>query len=194
MTLLPSLDNGVVVYEDSPLVKAMTHGRVLMIDEFDKAPTEVVCILKGLLEDGEVLLSDGRRFISNKSTLARHAPQHTTTAVASNVHHIHPEFLVIALANRPGYPFLGNDFYREMGDVFACHVVDNPDLQSEIALLRGYGPNVDVGCVLVLVALGDAVCDQVVSTSFQHPLTVSCIVSCGFRTVSWTFLHSTVRL
>ena len=23
---------------------------------------------------------------------------------------------VVALANRPGFPFLGNDFFREMGD------------------------------------------------------------------------------
>ena len=31
-------------------VKAMLHGRVLVIDEFDKAPTEVVLTLKGLLQ------------------------------------------------------------------------------------------------------------------------------------------------
>jgi hypothetical protein len=36
LTLLPSLQGGVVVYEDSPLVKAMSHGRVLVVDEFDK--------------------------------------------------------------------------------------------------------------------------------------------------------------
>jgi hypothetical protein len=26
---------------------------------------------------------------------------------------------MIVLANRPGFPFLGNDFYREIGDVFS---------------------------------------------------------------------------
>jgi hypothetical protein len=141
LTLLPSLRDGVVVYEDSPLVKAMEAGRVLMIDEFDKAPTEVVCILKGLLEDGEVLLSDGRRFISSKSPLFEHYEANEATA---GIARIHNDFRVIALANRPGYPFLGNDFFREMGDVFACHVVENPDLQSEITLLQGYGPDVPV--------------------------------------------------
>ena len=126
LTLLPSLQGGVVVYEDSPLVKAMDHGRVLVVDEFDKAPTEVVCVLKGLLEDGEVLLSDGRRFISPKSPLFAH--YHGSSVDGVEV--IHQDFRVIALANRPGYPFLGNDFFREMGDVFACHVVENPDLVS----------------------------------------------------------------
>ena len=60
LTLLPSLKNGVVIFDDSPLVKAMVYGRVLVIDEFDKAPTEVVVVLKALLEDGEILLADGK--------------------------------------------------------------------------------------------------------------------------------------
>ena len=28
---------------------------------------------------------------------------------------MHPAFRVIVLANRPGWPFLGNDFFREVG-------------------------------------------------------------------------------
>lgn len=40
-----------------------------MVDEIDKAPTEVVCILKSLLEDEEILLPDGRRFVGRKSPL-----------------------------------------------------------------------------------------------------------------------------
>jgi hypothetical protein len=35
-----------VTYGDSPLVRACREGRVLMVDEADKAPREVVCILK----------------------------------------------------------------------------------------------------------------------------------------------------
>ena len=152
LTLLPSLRNGVLVYEDSPLVKAMANGRVLVIDEFDKAPTEVVCILKGLLEDGEVLLADGRRFISPKSSLYAAAADLASGALGpgARVQLIHPRFKVFALANRPGYPFLGNDFFREMGDVFACHIVDAPDLESEIQLLRAYGPDVDVEVIRML--------------------------------------------
>lgn len=49
----------------------MVHGRVLVIDEFDKAPTEVVIILKALLEDGEILLSDGRRFVKQHSPILK---------------------------------------------------------------------------------------------------------------------------
>ena len=53
-----------------------------------------------------------------------------------------PGFRAIVLANRPGYPFLGNDFFRECGDVLSCHTVANPDLPSELQLLRQYGPDV----------------------------------------------------
>lgn len=46
LTLQPMVKNGVVVYEDSPLVQAVKLGHVLVIDEADKAPTHVTCILK----------------------------------------------------------------------------------------------------------------------------------------------------
>ena len=55
----------------------------------------------------------------------------------------HPDFRIIVLANRPGYPFLGNDFFGAIGDVFGCHAVDNPSLDGELAMLRQYAPTVD---------------------------------------------------
>ena len=44
----------------------------------------------------------------------------------------HPGFRTIFLANRPGFPFLGNDFYAVMGDLLSCHAIDNPDPDSEL--------------------------------------------------------------
>ena len=41
-----------------------------------------------------------------------------------------------------GFPFLGNDFFATLGDLFACHVVDNPSMESELAMLKQYGPSV----------------------------------------------------
>lgn len=46
LTLQASIRDGVVVYEDSPLVQAVRSGHVLVVDEADKAPTHVTCILK----------------------------------------------------------------------------------------------------------------------------------------------------
>lgn len=47
-------------------MRAAEHGRVLLVDEADKAPLEVVVLLKTLLEDGEMLLADGRRLLTKQ--------------------------------------------------------------------------------------------------------------------------------
>eukprot|EP01060_Flectonema_neradi_P029995 TRINITY_DN4267_c0_g1_i1.p1 TRINITY_DN4267_c0_g1~~TRINITY_DN4267_c0_g1_i1.p1 ORF type:complete len:1813 (+),score=366.76 TRINITY_DN4267_c0_g1_i1:45-5441(+) len=133
LTLQPTLSNGLMVWEDSPLVRSMQHGRCLVIDEMDKAPGDVICVIKGLLEDGEIRLADGRLFRSKKH------PKYQSTNKSEQVH---PLFRVIALANRPGYPFMGNDCYAEVGDIFASHVVGNPDPGSELKLLEAVAPSV----------------------------------------------------
>lgn len=46
LTVQPMVKNGVVSYEDSPLVQAVKNGHVLVVDEADKAPIHVTCILK----------------------------------------------------------------------------------------------------------------------------------------------------
>ncbi|KAL7983993.1 hypothetical protein Chor_004533 [Crotalus horridus] len=74
LTLQPSVKEGLIVYEDSPLVKAVKKGHILMIDEADKAPTNVTCILKTLVESGEMILSDGRRIVSKLAMLRQYGP------------------------------------------------------------------------------------------------------------------------
>ncbi|KAJ0176447.1 hypothetical protein K1T71_007626 [Dendrolimus kikuchii] len=135
LTVQPTVRDGVVIYEDSPLVKAVKNGHVLVVDEADKAPTHVTCILKTLVENGEMILSDGRRIV----------PKHMLESSGGDVESyipVHDEFRMIVLANRPGFPFLGNDFFAALGDLFSCHAVDNPSIDSEMELLRSYGPDV----------------------------------------------------
>jgi hypothetical protein len=112
------------------LVNAAKNGYILVIDEADKAPIHVTSILKSLVEDGEMLLVNGSRLSTNPDPKDPKSIQ------------IHPGFRMFVLANRPGYPFLGNNFFASVGDVFATHCVDNPDMLSEFVLLKSYGPNV----------------------------------------------------
>jgi hypothetical protein len=86
------------------------------------------------------------------------------TSSDSAVIPVHPDFRVIALANRPGFPFLGNDFYAALGDMFSCHAVDNPDLESELTMLKQYGRDVPehlleklVGAFSELRAMADCI-------------------------------------
>ena len=37
-----------------------------------------------------------------------------------------------------------------MGDVFACHAIDNPDQSSEMDMLRSYAPDLDMNTIMSL--------------------------------------------
>ena len=134
LTLQPTVESGVIVYEDSPLVKAAKMGHVLVVDEADKAPTHVTCILKTLVEAGEMILSDGRRIVPANYSI--------DDELSGKFIRMHPDFRMMVLANRPGFPFLGNDFFAALGDLFSCHAVDNPSETSELSMLKQYGPEV----------------------------------------------------
>ena len=122
-----TVEGGRLIYGDSPLVRAAIHGRILVVDEADKSPVEVVALLKGLIEDGELALPDGRVLRYDDS---------------SGGVKIHPDFRIWALANPAGYPFHGNDLAKEMADVFSCHTVPALDRWSQERVLASYGPNV----------------------------------------------------
>lgn len=143
LTVQFKVEDGKVVVEDSPLVKAVKYGYVLVIDEIDKAPINVTCILKSLVETGEMWLSDGRKIVSSTAVIDE---------LDENIIRTHPGFRIVVLANRPGFPFLGNDFFASMGHLFACSAIDNPEADSEIKLLKQYGPNVDEKLIKKLVA------------------------------------------
>lgn len=108
LTVQPTVRDGIVIYEDSPLVKAVKYGHVLVVDEADKAPTHVTCILKTLVENGEMILSDGRRIVPKDMI-------ESSGGDVSSFIPVHEDFRMIVLANRPGFPFLGNDFFASLG-------------------------------------------------------------------------------
>ncbi|KZS88617.1 hypothetical protein SISNIDRAFT_417941 [Sistotremastrum niveocremeum HHB9708] len=124
-----SLEASQIRYIDSPLLRAIIYGRVIIVDEADKAPEHVVAVLRSLGGHGEMSLPDGRRVRPKKER--------------ENDITVHPNFRMILLANRPGYPFLGNHFLQVLGDNFSCHSVSNPDLESERRLLAQLAPELD---------------------------------------------------
>lgn len=124
------LKDGQLAYLESPLVRAIRMGRVMVIDEADKASAAVTAVFKSLAERGELSLPDGRR--------VRPASRHGSPDDIL----LHPDFRLILLSNRPGYPFLGNEFLQVIGEGFSCYAVSNPDPESEIRLLQQAAPDV----------------------------------------------------
>ncbi|XP_050442272.1 von Willebrand factor A domain-containing protein 8 [Adelges cooleyi] len=146
LTSQQTVVDGLLQIEDSPLVKAVKAGYVLVIDEADKAPAHVTCVLKNLVETGNMRLADGRLIVSGVNNVSKD----------DTVINLHPDFRMIVLANRPGFPFLGNNLFSTLGDVFSCHVVDNPSRESETQLLKSYGPNVAEEVIdQIIAAFGD---------------------------------------
>ena len=137
ITAQNTLKDGGLEIEDSCLIEAVRKGQVLVVDEADKAPREVVCVLKGLI-DGEMVLPDGRKIVSTHSATWQNKHAYEEDKLIP----IHENFRMIVLANRPNWPFQGNDFYGECGELFSCHAVTNPDKESQLAILRQYAPNI----------------------------------------------------
>ncbi|KJH39976.1 ATPase family protein [Dictyocaulus viviparus] len=52
ITMQTTVENGILRYEDSPLVRAARAGHILVVDEADKAPLHVIAVFKSLLDSG----------------------------------------------------------------------------------------------------------------------------------------------
>lgn len=115
-----------------------------------------------------MILSDGRRIIPTNSL-----------EVSNDIDKIpiHPDFRMIVLANRPGFPFLGNDFFAALGDLFSTHSVDNPNIQSEIHLLKQYGPDVNDQVILKLVKAFDELRNMADKGLVSYPYSTREVVS-----------------
>ena len=84
-----TLDGGYINHADSPLLRAIKYGRIIIIDEADKAPEHVVAVFRSLAGQREMSLSDGRRIRTAKER--------------DGDIPVHPDFRLVLLANRPGY-------------------------------------------------------------------------------------------
>ncbi|GAA5944071.1 H(+)-transporting V1 sector ATPase subunit E [Sporobolomyces koalae] len=135
-----ALEKGVLRYLETPLIRAIRLGRVLVIDETDKASPNVVAAIASLASRGELSLPSG----------ASVRPSELHVAFQPGDIAIHPNFRLVLLANRPGFPFLGNAFLQVLGDNFSSYAVPNPDLDSEIAVLEALAPDLSRDLILGL--------------------------------------------
>jgi hypothetical protein len=158
-----TLHSGVLRYTDSPLLRAIQYGRIMVVDEADKAPEHVVAVFRSLAGEGEMTLSDGRR------VRRRRIGEEQKERGRDGEVYVHPDFRLVLLANRPGYreltfliyptvlpdllhtAFLGNHFLQVLGENFSAHSVTNPDPESEQMLLGQMAPEIDKVLIRKLV-------------------------------------------
>lgn len=121
----------------------------------------MVALLKALAEEGDLLLADGRRIV-RRERLSKAGPQDKVIV-------LHEDFMMIVLANRPGYPFLGNNLFSVCGGVFSTFIVDNPDLHSEARLLSAFGKGVSSEDVMRLAKTFSDLRQEYASGALGYP-------------------------
>ena len=89
LTITPIVERGNMLWVDSPLVRAAKCGRTVVIDEADKAPLEVIVVLKSLANDGFVKIMylygfTGSRVMKHLSTDTLDERTHTHTHTQIN--------------------------------------------------------------------------------------------------------------
>merc|ERR1719210_2888020 len=115
-----------------------------------------------------MMLSDGRRITSSP------LPDGYDT---SKFIPMHKNFRMMVLANRPGFPFLGNDFFAALGDLFSCHAIDNPSMESEMTMLKQYGPDVSESTLQKLVIAFSELRQKADEGSIQYPYSTREVVN-----------------
>ncbi|CAG5045448.1 unnamed protein product [Parnassius apollo] len=108
LTIHPNAKNGTVINEDSPLIKAVKYGYVLVVDEADKAPITVTSSLNSLMENGEMILSDGRKMISKKIL-------NSSGGKPSGIIPVHEDFRMIIMASQTGFPLFEKYYSIPLG-------------------------------------------------------------------------------
>ncbi|CAI2356267.1 unnamed protein product [Caenorhabditis sp. 36 PRJEB53466] len=162
LTMQTVVENGIIRHDDSALVKAARNGQILVIDEADKAPLHVIAILKSLLDTGNLVLGDGRTLRPAKSFTEADKKD-------DRIVPIDPNFRIIMLANRPGFPFLGNNLFAVLGDLFAIHMIDHPGRASELEMIKKYGPGVPDATLNKLLTIFNELREKTDQGLLQYP-------------------------
>eukprot|EP00658_Telonema_sp_P-2_P026088 TRINITY_DN20521_c0_g2_i1.p1 TRINITY_DN20521_c0_g2~~TRINITY_DN20521_c0_g2_i1.p1 ORF type:complete len:376 (+),score=78.96 TRINITY_DN20521_c0_g2_i1:224-1351(+) len=119
-------EQGAVVWQDLPAVRAAIFGRVLILEGLEKAERNVLPVLNNLLENREMSLDDGR-FLMDAARYDK-----LGSSPGKHIIRVHPGFRVIALTV-PVPPFPGNPIDPPLRSRFQGRVIsplDPPALRT----------------------------------------------------------------
>ncbi|CAG5045454.1 unnamed protein product [Parnassius apollo] len=171
LTVEPSVKNGTVIYEDSPLVRAVKYGYVLVVDEANKAPTTVTSALNTLIERREMLLSDGRMMIpkeimtSSRNKSAGFIP-------------VHEDFRMIIMASQTGFPFFKKDSSDlEARDVRRASVLPPPGNLSRRRRFVASSRNGEIGVTVKAVGSSPKIITTVMGGHSTGPYAATAVAT-----------------
>lgn len=136
---------GETLWQPTPLVAALTLGRLLVLDGLHRLPPGTCSILLRLLEDGETTLFDGTRFVRPENYQNLREQQSQAQLHQRRIFPVHHNFRVIALATPPERG-TAEWLSTELMHIFDFHDIDNyaatsyTDPTSTVQLLQDLVP------------------------------------------------------
>jgi len=136
------------LWQPTPLAIALRTGRLAILDGVNRLPQGTISALLRLIEDREITLFDGSRYVKPERYIRMQEELGLTEAMLTerNIFPVHPSFRILALATPPtrGQPWLTN----EMLHLFHFFQLDM-DITSEIGrqhsaeLVRSVVPDIE---------------------------------------------------
>ncbi|CAG5045451.1 unnamed protein product [Parnassius apollo] len=170
LTEQPNDKNRTVINEDSPLFKAVKYGYVLVVDDVDKAPKTVRSSLNNLMENGKMILSDGRRIIPKGFG-------NSSEEKSAGFINVHEDFRMIVTARESGFPVLEKNEEIEARDVRRASALPMPENHSRRRRFVASSRNGEIGLTVKAVGSSPKITTVVMGAQGTGPHTATAVAS-----------------
>jgi von Willebrand factor A domain-containing protein 8 len=156
-------DRGETIWQDTPLVSALRHGRLAVLDGIHRLPAGTVGILLRLVADREITLFDGTRFVRHDRYLRMQTEYSLTREQLDQrrILPIHPAFRLIVTAVPPdaATPWLNNEVmqmfvFHSMNAMLSAQPTVASTALAATAIASLPVPQIDIATLLSTIVPG----------------------------------------
>lgn len=143
-------DKGDTKWKDSPLIEAIKHGRLCVLDGIDRMSPDILLSLQPLIHDRMLFLFDGSRYIGHNqyTTLLQHVSKEELTK--RKIYPIHPDFRIVSIGQTP---HVNNKWFTvEVMALFHFYFLDTLSIADETKILKSKVANVHDSSIDTLIA------------------------------------------
>jgi hypothetical protein len=105
--------DGATIWQDTPLITAVREGHLAILDGIHRLPMGTLSVLLRLVEDREITLYDGTRYVryDRYERMQSELGLDVATLASRRIFPVHPSFRLLAMANPPELinPWLTNE-------------------------------------------------------------------------------------
>lgn len=127
-------DKGDTKWKDSPLIEAIKHGRLCVLDGIDRMSPDILLSLQPLIHDRMLFLFDGSRYIGSNQYTTLLAHYSKDELAKRNIYPIHPDFRIVSIGQTP---HINNKWFTvEVMALYHFYFLDTLAIEDEIKILK----------------------------------------------------------